>query len=74
MMVQRQDVPIETSSPLAVERLLWQATQLSEWVKSDCAETAARVACMFCFWANNETLTKRAQIAATTVTLQHRRD
>jgi hypothetical protein len=32
MIVERHAVPIDTSSPVAVVRLLWQDRQLSEWV------------------------------------------
>ena len=35
IIVERQVAPIETSSPAGVRRLLWQATQFSECVKSE---------------------------------------
>ena len=37
MIVDCQLVPIDTSSPSPVVRLLWHDMQLSEWTKSGCA-------------------------------------
>jgi len=34
MIVDRQAAPMDTSSPAGVDRLLWHATQFSEWVNS----------------------------------------